>query len=429
MNNLGSVIRFTFKNRFFAKSSIISTLIFVILISIGLNVPFIISQFSSGGASQTQIGIIEDHSGIAAELEAYFQGVEDSDIALVMIPDAGSSEANEQQAKALLENGEIDGYLELMQNVDTFPTAVYSSSSDLDYGESTLLTAALQTIKTQMIAQQLNLTEAQLAQINAPINLEMAKLTDAGQPVEEEREPGQTATAYILVYLMIVLLFFAVIMYGNLIATEVTAEKSSRVMEILISSISPLTQMFGKVIGMLLLGLAQLGIYFVAAVINILLPHNLEMLREFNINLGDIPVSLILAFIFFYLAGFLLYALLFAAVGSLVSRTEDLGQAITPLTFILLAAFYIGIFGMNAPDSTFMISMSYVPFFSPFLMFLRLGLGELALWEFAIGVVLLLAAIGFFGWLSAKIYRVGVLMYGKKPSWKEVRKAMKAYKV
>ncbi|GIP34820.1 ABC transporter permease [Paenibacillus sp. J2TS4] len=424
MSNMMSVVRFTFKNRFLAKASIVSTIIFVVLISVVINLPFIISLFSSDDT--TSIGITQ--SGSYSEQMAASLQQEEEKIKIVLLPDAGSPEANLQQAKERIDNGELTGYLEVAEENGVLFKAVYHSDKSLGTSEQSMLTTVLQSIKTEAVVKELGLSQEQLAKLNSPIELESMQLTPA-EGSGAEKEPGEKMVAVGLVYVLVFLLFMSVMLYGNLISTEVTAEKSSRVMEILISSISPLTQMFGKVLGMLLLGLSQIGIYIVVAAINIMLPHNLEILSSLDIQLSQIPLSLIAGFLFFYLSGFLLYAFLFAAVGSLVSRTEDLGQAVTPLTFILLAGFYIGMFGLSSPDSTFVVVTSYIPFFTPMIMFLRVGLGEPALWEIGLSIVIMLASIGFFGWLSAKIYRVGVLMYGKRPSWKEVRKAMKAYNV
>jgi ABC-2 type transport system permease protein len=137
---------------------------------------------------------------------------------------------------------------------------------------------------------------------------------------------------------------------------------------------------------------------------------------------------LLVYFIIFYFLGFFLFAMLYAAVGSLISRTEDLAQAILPVTFLSLGSFYIGIFGLNSPTAGFVTAMSFVPFFTPLIMFLRIGMTDPALWQILISILDLLLTILGVAWLSAKIYRVGVLMYGKRPGFKEVLKAMRAYR-
>src|SRR5690606_3308387 len=216
---------------------------------------------------------------------------------------------------------------------------------------------------------------------------------------------------------------------GQLIASEVTAEKSSRVMEVLITSVSPLTSMFGKITGMFLIVIIQLVSYIGIALININLPHNAEMLADFNIDLSIIDPMVIVFALLYFLLGFFLFATLYAALGSIVSRTEDLGSAIMPMTFISLAGFYIAIFSISTPDSMLVKICSHIPLFSPFVMLLRVGLTDIATWEVFVSLAILLVTIYLAVVLSAKIYRTGVLMYGKRPSMKELRKAMKAYKI
>jgi ABC-2 type transport system permease protein len=218
-------------------------------------------------------------------------------------------------------------------------------------------------------------------------------------------------------------------MTGNMIAAEVTAEKSSRIMEILITSVSPLSQMFGKVIGMLLVGLSQIVIFIAAVVVNMSLPHNAAIFQQYNIDLTQIDPMLLVYGLLFYILGYFLFAVLFAAVGSMVSRTEELGQAVMPITIISLIAFYISMFSIGTPDTMLVKVASFVPFTSPTAMILRVGLGQVAYWEIWLSIAILLVSIFICGWISAKIYRTGVLMYGKRPSWKELRKAMKAYKI
>src|SRR5690606_1961665 len=119
---------------------------------------------------------------------------------------------------------------------------------------------------------------------------------------------------------------------------------------------------------------------------------------------------------------------LYAALGSVVSRTEDLGQAVMPMTIISLAGFYIAMFSIATPESTLVTVSSYIPFLSPFVMLLRIGLTNIATWEILVSLGILLVTIYICVIVSSKIYRTGVLMYGKRPSMKELIKAVRAYK-
>ncbi|QGQ98842.1 ABC transporter permease [Paenibacillus psychroresistens] len=428
MNSIMTVIKFTFMNRFRAKSFKIMTVIFILLISVLVNLPSIISAFSSD--KPTNVGVLASSSSdIPAQIQQYFIENPDMKIAIVPIPDTKSVEGNEKAAKAQIEAKKIKGYLQLFDDpASTFPKAIYKSEGSMEYSIKNKLQAGLQTIKQEQILKDLKLTEEQRTELNTSVAIDTEQITIKDGGTNQGKTEEQMAVAYGLVYVLLFLLFMSVQLFGNLIATEVTAEKSSRVMELLITSVSPLKQMFGKVTGMFLLGMTQLLAFGIAVAINIQLPNNQDFLADNNIHLNETPLSLLLYFVLFFILGFYLFAMLYAAVGSLVSRTEDLGQAVLPITFLSIGSFYIGIFGLNAPTSSFVTAMSFVPVFTPLIMFLRIGMTDPAAWQIWLSILLLLATIGFVSWLSAKVYRIGVLMYGKKPSFKEVFKAMRAYK-
>lgn len=133
------------------------------------------------------------------------------------------------------------------------------------------------------------------------------------------------------------------------------------------------------------------------------------------------------AFVFFLL-GYFLYATLAAFLGSLVSRIEDVNQLITPMTYLLIIGFMIAMFGLVKPDATFITVTSYIPFFTPMLMFMRVGMLNLPIWEPILGIVILLVTIILFAIFGAKVYKGGVLLYGKSSSFKDIKKAMQLTK-
>ncbi len=298
-------------------------------------------------------------------------------------------------------------------------------------GLSTYLQGALQNVKTAMIAKDA-LTAEQIAALNKPVSLDSLDLSEeakANAGGDTEKERNQKIMNYVTVYFLMILFFSSNMMTGNMIAAEVTAEKSSRIMEILITSVKPLNQMFGKIIGIFLVGLVQIAVFGVVVVANLMLPNNVGMLQEFHLSLTDLNISVLLYGLAFYIVGYFLFAVLYAAVGSIVSRTEELGQAVMPITMLGLAAFYIGIFSISSPGTMLIKVTSFIPFTAPTAMLVRIGMGTVPTWQILISLALLVVSIIVFGWLSAKIYRTGVLMYGKRPSFKELRKAMKAYKI
>jgi len=427
MNNLTTVLSFTIGNKFRSKAFIITTIILALIVSIGVNVPYLITLFKSDKA--TNIGMLADGANIAEQLKVHYDSAEKIEVNLIILPQEGSADANEVMLKKQIADGKIEGYLIASDEISFgFPIITYQSEDTMDFGTINRLQNGLQQIKLGMVVQDLGLTNDQLATLSSPVQMEKVQISTTGG-LGDGKSEEQIAAASAMVYVLIILLFMAVMISGQLIATEITAEKSSRVMEILITSVSPLTQMFGKIIGMFTVALSQIVLLGAVIAINISLPHNKDALKELNINLTNIDSNLLLYAIFFFLTGYFLYATMFAAVGSIVSRTEDLGQAILPITMLTMVGYFIAIYGIQDPNSMLIKITSFIPFFSPFIMFLRLGTTDPAMWEVVVSFAILLVTILGIGWLAAKIYRAGVLMYGKRPSLKELVKAMRAYRV
>jgi ABC-2 type transport system permease protein len=411
---------FTMLNKMKSKAFVIMTIILAVLLIVAGNLPYLIDKLG-GGDKATKVGYAEGQQPqIVQGLKEYYAELPKPDIELVSVP-------SEEKLKDALKNGEIGGYLTFTEDPEIgFPKATYNAKSAFAGGSASSLTASLQKIKTDIIIKDAGMTEEQKKQLSTPVSLDTQKVSFTNEKGKTEEEQGMAVG---LTYCMIILLFMAVMITGQLIATEITAEKSSRVMEILVTSVSPLKQMWGKILGMFVVAIVQLAVLIGAFIVNLTMPQNADSLDKFGIHLDQIDPTLLIFAIFFFLAGFFLYSTLFAAVGSIVSRTEDLGQAVLPITLLTIAGFYIALFGLTHPDHILIQVCQYIPFFTPFLLFLRIGLSEPAWWEIVLSLAILLVSILGIGWLSAKIYRVGVLMYGKRPSFKEIFKAMKAYKV
>lgn len=422
MNKMGTIIGFTFKNKVRTKSFLITTLILVILLSIGMNIPYLIKVFQgdNSNSSGLSIGVVAESGSRATQLLQTYAQQSDTGAKITVYPSA-----DDAGLKKAMQDGQTDGYLTFTEQGGAgLSSAVYHSSGSGSKAQSFLQTA-LQQINAQLIAGD-KLTAEQIAAMNAPISLGMEKVNADGGEVADESHP---IINYVLVYCLLILFFMSIMMTGNMISAEVTSEKSSRIMEILITSAAPLAQMFGKVIGIFLVGLIQIVIIAAAVAANLLLPHNADVLKDFNLDLSQLSVSLLVYGLILYILGYFLYALMYAAVGSIVSRTEDLGQAVMPIMMLGFVNFYVPLFSISAPNTMLVKVASYVPFTSPLSMLLRIGVGDVAFWEIALSLLILLVTCFGMGWLAAKIYRTGVLMYGKRPSIKELRKAMKAYKI
>ncbi|WP_055445470.1 ABC transporter permease [Lacinutrix himadriensis] len=247
------------------------------------------------------------------------------------------------------------------------------------------------------------------------------------------------------------LLFMFIIIYGNMIMRSIIEEKTSRIIEIIISSVKPIQLMLGKIIGTSLAGITQFVIWLiigsilmtvVSAVLGIDLmqqtPQN-EMLQQAMENpeaaveiqnamaaFYNLPIgNLIIAFILFFIGGYLLYSSLYAAIGAAVDNETDTQQFMLPIIMPLVLAVYIGIFTViEDPHGTVSTIFSFIPFTSPVVMLMRIPFG-VPIWQQVLSFLLLVGTFMLTVWFAAKIYRVGILMYGKKPSYKELIKWIK----
>lgn len=227
-------------------------------------------------------------------------------------------------------------------------------------------------------------------------------------------------------YIMIFALYMVILLYGQMVATNVATEKSSRAMEVLITSAKPTSMMFGKVIASCLAGLIQLVAVFGAA----LLFYNLNKSYWDNNMVIDsifnIPPELLVYMLVFFILGFLIYAFMFGAVGSTASKLEDINTSVMPITMLFIIAFVVVMTSMSSGevDNTLMLVCSYIPFTSPMSMFTRIAMSTVPWYEIGASIAILIGSTIGVGVLSAKIYRVGVLMYGTTPKIKDIIKAV-----
>lgn len=228
-------------------------------------------------------------------------------------------------------------------------------------------------------------------------------------------------------YVMIFALYMAILLYGQMVATNVATEKSSRAMEVLITSAKPASMMFGKVLASCVAGLLQLVVIFGAALVFYNLNSSYWGDSPMIAMLFDIPVSLLLYMVVFFVLGFLIYAFLFGAVGSTANKLEDINTSVMPISLLFVFAFIVVMSSMGSGnvDTTLMQVLSYVPFTSPMAMFTRIAMSTVPWYQVVLSVVILAASVVGVGILSAKIYRVGVLMYGKPPKITDLLKSLK----
>lgn len=227
-------------------------------------------------------------------------------------------------------------------------------------------------------------------------------------------------------YIMVFALYMVILLYGQMVATNVATEKSSRAMELLITSAKPSSMMFGKVIASCLAGLLQLVCVFGSAFLFFNLNKNQWGDNQIVDSLFDMPLGLLLYMLLFFMLGFFMYAFMFSAVGSTASKLEDINTSAMPVTLLFIAGFLVVVMSMSngEVDNTLMSICSYIPFTSPMAMFTRIAMSTVPVYEIIISIVILAASVAGVGILSAKIYRVGVLLYGTTPKISAVLKSV-----
>jgi ABC-2 type transport system permease protein len=230
-----------------------------------------------------------------------------------------------------------------------------------------------------------------------------------------ESEGGRIMVAFILV----IFIYITVLLYGVTVMRGVMEEKQSRIIEILLASVKPFDLMFGKVIGIGLVGLTQ---YLVWAVFGLALSalSAAGAIAVAGFGMPKISVSLMIFFMVYYLLGYFLYAAVYAMIGAIVSSEDDGQQLLLPVSMTFALSFVLSTLALGNPNGVAVTILSLIPFFGPSVMFLRIALGAAPAWQIAASIILLVATIVAVTWVAAKIYRVGVLMYGKRPTLPEL---------
>ena len=240
------------------------------------------------------------------------------------------------------------------------------------------------------------------------------------------------ASSFAISFALSILLFMAIILYGQWVAFSVAEEKNSRVMEVVLAAATPFQLLSGKVVGVGGLALAQYVIVLVPSVVAVLLQDRIAALVLGGTSAAELPqglsVPLLVVFGLMFVLGFALYAVLYARAASLVSRQEDVNQIVAPLTIISVGGYLVASYagtGLIPIDSPLVVVMSFIPFFSPYLMLTRMGLGVVSPLEVTAAIVLLVAFIPVALWFAARLYRSGVLLYGQAPQPRKLLRALR----
>jgi ABC-2 type transport system permease protein len=331
----------------------------------------------------------------------------------------------------------VDGRMAAVLAIDRAPTGdlrfSFFAKDPSSIGASRTGALLHQAANALAIADRLNrlgVAPADQAGLLAPAAFDMER----ADPTDVRPTGNDEATSYLLGFGMTVLVFMMVILYGNWVAMSVVEEKSSRVMEVILNAATPFQLLTGKVLGVGAVALIQYVAILVAGGISIAAQGPVSDVvlggtsGSAGLPQGLTPVMLILLGVYGVL-GFLLYAVLYAAAGSLVSRQEDVNQAVMPMTLVSMAGYLVAVYaatGLLDVGSNWIAVLAQVPFFSPFMMLSRVTAGQVEAWEIVLSVVLLALAIAAALWVAARIYAAGVLLYGQRPGVRSIWRVVRA---
>jgi ABC-2 type transport system permease protein len=312
------------------------------------------------------------------------------------------------------QGGEKDSdraYLILPPNTLSDGKPEYRAKNTSDFsirGLEGTLSAAI----TERKLAQAGLDEAKIRSYTKPVDLKTNKLGATG----EAQEDG--GNSVIVGFVMLFFIYMSVLFYGLFVMRGVIEEKQSRIVEVVISSVKPMQMMMGKLIGIGLVGLTQISIWALSAAALSMFGASIFSAR--GVTFPHIPLSLLVCFVLYFVLGYFLYATLYAMVGSTVSSEEDAQQAQIPVTLLIVVPMMIFGMVMANPNSTSSIVLSMVPFFAPTLMMMRIAIINPPVWQIVLSMAIMVITILGCVWVAAKIYRVGILMYGKRPSIAEL---------
>ncbi|WP_298550762.1 ABC transporter permease [uncultured Algibacter sp.] len=433
MNHLPLIIKREYltkvKNKSFVIMTFLSPFIFISLIAV-------VAYLSQMNNDKTRVISILDESGLVKNIFKNSANTSYNYLNGMSLDDA----------KVLVQESEGYGLLYISDvsegQINSKNLTFYSEESP----SLTLITNIESEIQSELTLQN---------RINEGIDVEKLKASKVNIEINQESFDGEKTSKVDSIVKLIFggaagyLLFMFIIIYGNMIMRSVIEEKTSRIIEVIISSVKPIQLMLGKIIGTSLAGITQFVIWLILGgvlmtLVSLILGIDMAQMQtpqqqmveqamenpEANIQIQNIVAAffnlplanLILAFILFFIGGYLLYSSLYAAIGAAVDNETDTQQFVIPIALILSFAVYIGIFTViEDPHGTVSTVFSFIPLTSPVVMLMRIPFG-VPIWQQVLSFLILIGSFMFTVWFAAKIYRVGILMYGKKPSYKELIK-------
>ena len=407
MNNfkdIWTVAKFTMKDMVSRKSFRISTIIILVLIVIGFNIPNFINSINGGDFSETILisdpeNVFDDQLETLNTLDPNYK-YEPTDDGF-------------DEIKSKLESGDASSAITIDKTSDNVKITYITENTAMLNGFPTGLMDALSALYTNIQIQKLGLTEQQLASLVPNFEFELRQ-------TEDQTNGGNIGVMLILSCI----LFFAIYFCAFQVSSSITTEKTSKIMETLVTSTSPRTIILGKTIGIGLVGLGQVLLFAITAIICAKLCLDQEILNAL-LDLSNFTPYLAIITIVYFILGYFAYALLYALTGSTVSKPEDIQSANTPVVILTMVGFYLSYFTLTNPTGDLNIFASLLPISSPFCMPLRVMMGLANGWDVALSIAILLVFCFIVAHIAIKVYSNAILNYGSKMTIKDIIRTYK----
>lgn len=410
MHNIWLIAKREYLERIRTKAFLVATILIPVFMGV---FTFGSGYLSSRAKSSSHVAIVSADPTFAADLKHELQTGKHSRMTVDLIsPTPENSEAIRTRLdRALQSKGDLAGYLWVTPpaQANTRPTFTYVPRSAGDLTTQETLSAAIQNILTRESLTHQGMGVTDIDNLMAPVVIDTSKT-------------GDSRAAFGAAYLLFFLMYMVIMLYGMNTARSIIEEKTSRVFEVMLSTIKPDEMLAGKILGVGAVGITQIGVWMLAAGLLGSTPLATGLMG----GGGHAPISLTqIFFVTYFVFGFLLYSSIAAALGAMTNSEQELQQLnmflVMPLAFCMLMLFVI----VPAPNSTLAQIVSLIPFCSPLLMNFRLSLTEVPAWQIGLSFVLMSLTILAILWVASRIYRVGILMYGKKPNLPEILRWLK----
>ncbi|MBM2657256.1 ABC transporter permease [Staphylococcus pseudoxylosus] len=399
MSKFWATFSLTYKNKVKAKSFMIFTAVVIILMLGASNINKIIDLFDNG---PDKVGVVSSNDEIYKVIKSQGNQLDEG---------AKFNKVSEKQARSQVESEKLDKAYIIKLNDNQKLSGKILSKDTVSEQDKQKLKATLSTIQTQFVANSLDLSQGELKQLQAQsdVSSEVIANNAKSSNLSEAQKGFNTA----IVYLGIMLMFFIIFNYASQVAMEIATEKTSRVIEMIITSVSPVTHLFAKMAGVIAVALTQISIFVIVGVICFLTFDISDMLQGFKVEPNELTLQLAVVGFVSLIIGIFSYIILASILGSITSRIEDINQALMPMTLVSMIAFYISLFSVMNPDTLLVKIVSFIPLMSPFVMFVRASTPDVATWEIVVSVGLSIITIFVLLWIAVRSYKDTILSFDK----------------